>query len=291
MESAVARRRGGMRGRQDRRPSLLHAFGRDALGALRSGPLRAFLALELLAAAYLVLRRGPSVLPLLAVIGAGATAYGFLAWQAGRSPWAEPRPDLVRAPRLELLAVAVGYVALSGSLLGWWPRAGVLPPAWTVFQAALVGWVVVATTAWLRAARRDGRGFGELAWIWRGWLPFVPLLLAVLLPKAPLQGMGFVAALIGGIGSGVSQQVLLQVGLTARLEAVLGRGDAAAVLAALGFGAVHVAMNLPQAGGDWPIAAANAMVLQASIGLVFCTAYLRHRAPLALGCCHAALMA
>jgi membrane protease YdiL (CAAX protease family) len=69
------------------------------------------------------------------------------------------------------------------------------------------------------------------------------------------------------------------------------RSAVAAVAAALAFGFLHVPMNLGMAGGDWSIAFANALVLQTPIGLAFCIAYQRHRAPLALGAVHAILMA
>jgi hypothetical protein len=95
----------------------------------------------------------------------------------------------------------------------------------------------------------------------------------------------------GALVSGVFQQVLLQVGLEARLEGALRRTDLAVILAGLGFGLAHVAMNLEQAGDDWSIALANALVLQANIGVVCCLAFTRHRAALALGFAHALFMA
>ncbi len=274
-------------GRRDR---MLLALFADARAALRSGPVRAYLALELVASAYLVARRGPAMVPLLAIIAGGALVAGILAWTAGRMPGAHPRPDRVAAPGAELAAIAVAYAGLSGSLLGWWP-AGPWPAAWTAFQAALLAWFAVAATAWIREGMRGRPDPGIVAWVARSWWPFWPLVLAIALPKLPILGVALVGATFRGLASGLTQQVLLQVVLTARIEAALGRPDAAAVLAAVAFGAAHVAMDLPQAGGDWWIAAANAAVLQTTVGLVFCTAYLRHRAPLALGFCHALLMA
>ena len=269
---------------------LVTAFLADVRSACRSGPVRAYLALELAATAYLVARRGSGMLLLVLLIAAGALAYGFLAWTAGRMSGARGRPDVVRAPRAEMTAIALAYVALSGGLLGWWPAGGWLSST-AAFRVALAGWVLVAALAWIRDALRAGPTLAEIGWAFRSWLPFWPLMLALVLPKLPVAGPALIGSIGVGLASGVTQQVLLQVGLTARLEAFLGRADAAAVLAALGFGAAHVAMNLPQAGGDWWIAAANAAVLQTTIGLVFCLAYLRHRAPLALGFCHALLMA
>ncbi|MFN8620042.1 MAG: hypothetical protein U0869_04720 [Chloroflexota bacterium] len=55
--------------------------------------------------------------------------------------------------------------------------------------------------------------------------------------------------------------------LFASLEAVLGRRDVAAVLAALVFASIHVPMNLGPAGGDWT-AAAGAVFYQAAVGLI-----------------------
>ena len=269
---------------------LVRSLLADILAALESGPARAYLAAELVATSYLVARRGPGVLLPVAVIGAGAIAFGVVAWFSGRSTAARPSPDLVRAPRAETAVIAVGYAGLSGWFLGWWPP-GPWPSASTVFQAALAAWLAIATVAWIRAARAGLATVPELAWVTRDWRPFVPLFLAIVIPKLPGSGLGLVGGTWHGLSSGVVQQFLLQVGVTARLEAVLGRADAAAVLGAVAFGAVHVAINLPQAGGDWWIAAANAMILQTTIGLVFCIAFLRHRAPLPLGLCHALLQA
>lgn len=269
---------------------LRFALDADVRAALASGPIRAYLALQLVSATFLVVRRGPGMLVLLGIIGAGALVFGLLAWEAGRMPGAHPARDLVRAPRAEMALVAVGYVALSGQLVGWWPSRG-WPPASTVLAAAFAGWLFVVLAAWLRDARRGRSEPLELGWIFRTWLPFWPLIALLVLFKLPAEGVALLGSAWAGLGSGVVQQILLQVGLTARLEAFLGRPDAAAVLGAVAFGAAHVSMNLPQAGGDWWIAAANAAVLQTTIGLVFCAAYLRHRAPLPLGVCHALLMA
>jgi hypothetical protein len=263
---------------------------RDGAAVLRSGPFRAYLAVELVASGYLVARRGPEMLLLLALVFGGAAVAAFLAWAAGRLPGAHPGQDPVPAPRAELAAIFVAYAGLSGSFLGWWPGDD-WTSGWGVFRLALVAWSLVFAVGWVSGTARGTLGPGSLGWIARGWFPFWPLALAIVVPKVPVAGLGIVGATWGGLASGLVQQVLLQVGLTARLEAVLGRGDAAAVLAAAGFGAAHIAMNLPQAGGDWWIAAANAAVLQTTIGLVFCAAFLRHRAPLGLGFCHALLMA
>jgi hypothetical protein len=259
----------------------------DLRAVLHGWPARAFLGLEATAAVYIVARRGTGMVPLLAVIAGGAFVAGFLAWFAGRVRGARSGPDPVRAPRAELAAIAVAYVGLCGWFLGFWPAPpwpnAPWPAASDVFTAGLAGWVAIVLLARPRPA--------DFGWVLRGWLPYWPLALAIVLPKLPQDGLGIVPATVAGLGSGIVQQMLLQVGLTSRLEAVTGRRDVAAVIAAVAFGVVHIAMNLPQAGRDWSIAAANAMVLQGTIGLVFCIAYLRHRAPIGLGVLHALLMA
>jgi hypothetical protein len=263
------------------------ALAADVRATIRRWPARAFLALEAAATLYILARRGPAMLPTLVVLFAGLAVAGVLAWYAGRVRGAHPAPDPVRAPRAELLALAVAYAGLLGWFLDIWPAAPFVgapwPSAYQVFVGGLLAWAAVALLARPRPA--------DFAWLIRGWLPFWPLALAIILPKLPEDGLSLVPATVAGLGSGITQQVLLQVGLTARLEAVLRRSDLAAVLAAIAFGAVHIAMNLPQAEWDRAVAAANAMVLQASIGLVFCIAYLRHRAPIGLGVLHALLMA
>ena len=72
----------------------------------------------------------------------------------------------------------------------------------------------------------------------------------------------------------------------ASMEAVVGRRDAAAVLSALVFASIHVPMNLAANGDDWVAALANAVFYQASVGLIVCMAYTRHRAALPLGLAH-----
>ncbi|HEV8516464.1 MAG TPA: CPBP family glutamic-type intramembrane protease, partial [Candidatus Limnocylindrales bacterium] len=214
---------------------------------------------------------------LLAIIGAAVCFYGLLGWLAGRHPGAEKKPDPVRAPRLEALAVGVAYLGL----LAWIFRLG----SWGagLFAGGIVGWVAVAGIAGYRA-----RDFG---WLGRSWRPFVPLLVGVLAPKLLLAGAALPGALLVALPSGVIQQLLLQLGLTARLEALTRRPDVAAVVAAICFGLPHAPLNLGQAGGDWALALANALVLQAPIGLAFCLAYQRHRAPLALGAVHGLVIA
>ncbi len=267
--TTVSAREGWLRG--------LGAELRGDLGrALRSGPVRIFLAVELVAVGYQLLRRGPEILPSLAVIALGACLFGPLAWLAGRHPWAHPAPDPVRAPRPEALAVGVAYVALAVWMFG-------LGATFGVFQLGLAAWALLLPVARYR--------FEDFGWLVRTWQPYLPLFVAIAAPKALILGADLVPRTLGGLQSGITQQLLLQVGLTARIEALTGRRDMAAVLAGLGFGLVHVPLDLAQAGWDWSLAVANAAILQSVIGVIFCVAYQRHRAPLGLGFGHALLMA
>jgi hypothetical protein len=217
------------------------------------------------------------MLPSLAILAGGGLLFGVAAWLAGRHPDAHPEPDPVRAPRTEMVAVGIVFIGV----VVWSVGDGSV--GYRLVQVGLAGWAIVAILA--RYRLRD------FAWLIRTWQPYLSLLLAVALPKLVLIGVDLVPRTLAGLTSGIIQQLLLQVGLTARLEAVTGRGDVAAVVAALGFGLVHVPLDLGQAGGDWSLAFANAVILQSVVGLVCCLAYQRHRAPLGLGFGHALLMA
>jgi hypothetical protein len=260
-----------------RRERIDRALLADARRLLRSGPFLAALGVLAVASTVQVLRVGPDRLGLIATIAAGCLVYAVIAWFAGRDPTAHTEPDIVRAPRAELTAVIVAYVGLAGALNGLGMLFAVL------FVAGVTGWAAVSIWAGYRAR--------DFSWLVRGWRPFTALLLAALVPKLLLLGPGWLVGLPIALPSGIFQQVGLQLGLLARLEATLGRRDAAAVLAALLFGAAHTGMNVGYAGGDQVLALSSAMVLQASIGLVFCLAYLRHRAAIALGVAHAIIIA
>lgn len=56
---------------------------------------------------------------------------------------------------------------------------------------------------------------------------------------------------------------------------------------ALIFAALHVPQNMAANEGDVLAAIANAVLFQASVGLVACLAYTRHRAVVPLGVAHA----
>jgi hypothetical protein len=215
------------------------------------------------------------MLELLAVIYGGGAVYGFFAWFSGRISAARPEPDPVRAPRREALAVGVVYVGTAVWLVdrGW---TGLILTA-----VGAIAWLVIAATSGYRRS--------DFAWVMRSGLPFAPILLAIAVPKL-LLGAALVVGTLANLASGVVQQLMLQLGLTARIEALVGTRPAV-VLAAIAFGALHAPLNLGQAGGDWPIALANGIVLQGTIGLVFCLAFVRHRAPLWLGLGHAMVSA
>jgi hypothetical protein len=217
------------------------------------------------------------MLPSLAIIAGGGLLFGVAAWLGGRHRWAHPEPDPVRAPVPESIAIAIAYVGIAIWLFG----NGSI--GYRLALLGLAAWALVAILARYRPS--------DFRWLVRSWQPYLALYLAVLFPKLILAGPGVLARVLAGLVSGTVQQLLLQLGLTARLEALSGRGDVAAVGAALGFGLVHVPLDLGQAGGDWSLAFANAAVLQSVVGLVFCLAFQRHRAPLGLGFGHALLMA
>jgi hypothetical protein len=254
------------------RTPIARAFATPELLA----PALAFVALEIAAAAYVIARRGTDMIPLLVLAAAGVAFYGLLGWLAGRHPMAEAAPDPVRSPRLEAVAIAIAYVGLAG----W--GFGVLPFGMHLFIGGVGGWIGAALLAGYRR--------GDLGWVTRSWRPYLPLFVGVTAPKLLTAGLLLPIGLLVTLPSGLLQQLLLQLGLNARVEALVRRSAVAAVAAAVAFGFLHVPMNLGMAGGDWSIAFANALVLQTPIGLAFCVAYQRHRAPLALGAVHAILM-
>ncbi len=256
---------------------LEQSVAREIARGLASWPGLLFVTIEVAAGSFLLLRRGPDMLPLLVLTAAGVAFYGLLGWLAGRHPLAQSSPDPVRSPRLEGLAIGVAYVGL----LGW--MFAVLPVGMHLFLGGIVGWLAAVLVAGYRT--------GDFGWLVRSWRPFVPLFVGVTAPKLFMTGPGLLVPLTGALPSGLAQQVLLQLGLTARAEALLSRREVAALSAALAFGLIHTPLNLPAAAGDWWIALANSLVLQTPIGLAFCLAYQRHRAPLALGTVHAILMA
>lgn len=246
----------------------------DTRAALRSPFILAFLALQIGAGALFVARRGESVASTVALIWAGLLSAAFLAWWAGRHRLAHPHPDPTPG------AAGRSLFALLGVL-------GMLLVGFRVSSTLGVVLILGGIGGWAWVALRAGGVAGLRARLTRDPRPFIPLLLLLALPRllfgGPLAFVGVVLALPSGIG----QQLLYLLGLFAPLEAVRGRTDLAAVTVALIFGAVHIPLNLPANDGDLLAGLANAVLFQASVGLIACLAFVRHRAVLPLGAGHA----
>ncbi len=249
------------------------ALATDLRGALASRPLRAFLGLQVLAAVLFAVRRGPGVVDTVALVWVGLAFVAFICWWAGRHRLAHPEPDPVPAARARLGA---SLAVVAGLAIGTY---GIHPGV-----AAAV--TLSGIAAWLAIALRAGSGPDLAHMLRRSWRPFGPLLLLVLLPRLALMGLLRPAALVAGLGSGVIQELLCLPLLFVSLEAVLGRTDRAAVVAALLFGSIHVPMNIAASGGDWPAAVANAVFYQSLVGLIVAMAFARHRSALPLGVAH-----
>lgn len=252
---------------------LDRALANDVRAALRSRPILFFLGLELLAGVIFVARRGSEHVDTVALIWVGMGILAFFAWWAGRHRLAHPLPDRVGA------AGARAVSALLGSL-------GMV--VWTFGISVEAGFVllVCGMGGWLWAAWRSGGFHGLRERLTRDFRPFLPLLLLIGLPRLLFGGpFGLVAAVLT-LPSGVGQQLLYLTGLFAPLEAVLRRSDLAAVAAALLFGLIHVPLIFPDNDGDLLAAFANAVIFQASVGLIACLAYVRHRAVVPIGVAH-----
>jgi hypothetical protein len=233
----------------------------------------AFLTLEAVATLTLVLRRGEAVLGTVAVVWLGLLSVAFLAWWAGRHRLAVQVRDPVPAPVVRAASALVSSLGLLIAGLGGWVIGAVL------VALGLLGWLLAGGSS----GGNDGGSGRRL--LLRDPRPFVPLLLLVGLTRLLFGGLEPVG-LIAGLVSGVVQQVAYLVGLFAPLEAVRARTDVAAVAAALLFGLVHLPFDLEPNHGDWIAAAANAVMFQASVGMVAALAFVRHRAPLPIGVVH-----
>jgi hypothetical protein len=246
----------------------------DLRTALRSVPVLLFLGLELVAGAVLVARRGQGVASTLLLIWAGMLAFAFLAWWAGRHRMAVSTPDDVPGAAGRALFAAIGV-------------AGLLLIGYAVDARVGVVLVVGGMAGWVWVAWRAGGLSGLAGRLTRSPRPFVPLLLLLALPRLLFGGPGAFVGVVLALPSGIGQQLLYLLGLFAPLEAYAGRRAAAAVGSALVFAALHVPLNVPVNGGDWLAALANAIVYQASVGLIACLAFVRHRAAVPIGVAHA----
>jgi hypothetical protein len=253
---------------------LDRALSEDVRAALRSLPILAFLGLEAVAGALLVARRGESLMSTVLLIWVGMLAFAFFAWWAGRHRLAVSTPDDVPAAGGRVLFAALGVAGML--LIGYQVDARI---GFVMLVGGFAGWIWVAA--------RAGGFTGLLSRLTRSPRPFLPLLLLLAVPRllfgGPLAFVGVVLALPSGIG----QQVLYLLGLFAPLEAWGDRRAAAAVVAAFVFAALHVPLNLAANDGDWLAALANAVLFQASVGLIACLAYTRHRAAVPIGVAHA----
>jgi hypothetical protein len=239
---------------------------------MHSGPILAFLLLELGAGVVFVWRRGPDTVATVVLIWLGMLVLAGLAWWAGRHRLAHPTPDPVPAARAR---AALALLAVSGMLV--WSAA-----------ANAVGLVMVACGlgGWLWAAWRSGGLTGLRERLTRSPRPFVPLLLFIALPRLMVGGPAYLAGATLALPSGIGQQLFYLVGLYGPLEAI-GRRSVAAVVSALIFGLLHVPFVLEANHGDVLAAFANTVLFQASVGIVACLAYQRHRAVLPIGAAHA----
>lgn len=242
--------------------------------ALHSRAILAFLALESVAGAVFVLRRGEFHVRTVAVVWAGMLVVAFFAWWAGRDRRAHATPDpLPGAPGRSFFAL---LGSLGMALVGWRIQA-------TLGAALLVGGIA----GWIYVAGRSGGFRGLRDRLARDPRPFIPLLLIMAVPRLLAQGPSYLLGAAVSLPSGIGQQLLYLLGLFAPLEALRNRTAAAAVIAALIFATIHVPFNLPANEGDWLAAAANAVVFQASAGLIACLAFVRHRAAVPIGVAHA----
>jgi hypothetical protein len=257
---------------------LDQALVADARTALGSRPVRFFLGLEALAGAVFILRRGSEMLSAVVLIWLGMLTLAFVAWWAGRHRLAHPQAD----PMPSAAARSIFAVMAAGGMLVW--GSGV---------SAAVGLVLVSAGlgGWLWSAVRAGGWALAATHLLRDPRPFVPLMLLLAVPRLAAEGPAFIVAAAAALPSGIGQQLLYLIGLFAPLEALRGRSDAAAVAAALVFGLIHVPLVLDANHGDLAAATANAVLFQASVGLVACLAYQRHRAVVPIGVAHALAIA
>jgi hypothetical protein len=253
---------------------LDRALRADLGRASGSTAIRLFLLVELAAGVLFVIRRGGDQVATVLLVWVGMVLLGFFAWWAGRHRLAHPTPDPVPDAGFRSICALVAACGLVAWGFGLGATVGFL-----LFIAGMGGWLV-------SAIRREGWRVLPTRLL-RDPRPFVPMLLLIAAPRLVVGGIAFVSGAMVALPSGIGQQLLYLVGLFAPLEAARSRTAPAAVLAALVFGLIHVPLNLDANHGDVLAAAANAVFFQASVGLVACLAFTRHRAVLPIGVAHA----
>jgi hypothetical protein len=253
---------------------LDRALRADLGRAIGSAAIRSFLLIELVAGVLFVVRRGEDQVATVLLVWTAMALLAFFAWWAGRHRLAHPAADAV--PDAVFRSLCAGIAA--GGLLVW--GSGLEVAAGLVLvSVGMGGWLV-------SAIRREGwRDLPTL--LMRDPRPFLPMLLLIAVPRLMAGGIAYLPGAVVSLPSGIGQQLFYLLGLFAPLEAASGRTAPAAVVSALAFGLIHVPLNLDANEGDLVAAAANAVFFQASVGLVSCLAFTRHRAVLPIGVAHA----
>ncbi|MFV2064765.1 MAG: type II CAAX prenyl endopeptidase Rce1 family protein [Chloroflexota bacterium] len=251
---------------------LDRALLNDARTVFRSRPLLFFFALELLAGGVFVMRRGEQTATTVLLIWLGMLILAFFAWWAGRHRLAHPQPDPVPGATARAVFALIGVAGMM--LFG---------------LSMAVGFVLITSGigGWLWAAWRGGGLAGLRERLLRDPRPFVPLFLLIGLPRLLIGGPAYLVGAAVALPSGIGQQVLFLLGLFVPLEALRQRSDVAAVLAALLFALLHVPFVIEANDGDLLASLANVVLFQASVGLIACLAFVRHRAAAPIGVAHA----
>lgn len=271
--NSISASRGGRSGRLGS-VRLDRALRADIGSALRSPPIIAFLGIEALAGAVFIDRRGGDTLSTVLLIYLAMLSLAFFAWWAGRHRLAHPQPDPLPAA-----GARSAFALMAASGMAVWGFAISVPAGFVLFVCGLGGW------SW--AAFRSGGVRGTWSRLTRDPRPFVPLLLLIGLPRLLAGGPLYLGGALLALPSGIGQQLLYLVGLFAPLEALRSRSSLAAVTAALVFALLHVPLNLAPNEGDMAAALANAVLFQASVGMIACLAFTRHRAVVPIGVAHA----
>jgi hypothetical protein len=250
----------------------------DLRSALRSTPILLFLLLEGVAGAVFIDRRGDDLIKTVLFIYLSMLILAFFAWWAGRHRLAHPEPDAVPAAGARS---AFALIAALGAVIWGFGISG--PVGFVLVTSGLGGWIWVAL--------RTGGLRGAEARLLRDPRPFIPLLLLIGLPRLLAGGPLYLVSGVLALPSGIGQQLLYLIGLFAPLEALRRHAAWAALGSALVFALLHVPLNMDANEGDTIAAFANAMLFQASVGMIACLAFVRHRAVVPIGVAHALAIA